>query len=167
MNRTTSQSAYLRTQILTAGPAELRLMLFDGSIRFAQQAREGLTEKNYEKAFNGFARAQDIVMELINSLQPQHDPDLCEQLSSLYTFIYQRLVTASTDRDIDLLDEALHLLRYERETWALLLEKLVEENTSAGNLDETPETAAHSGETAPIADSRAAQLVGGRVSVKG
>ena len=35
-------------------------------------------------------------MELINSLRPEHAPELCERLSGLYTFIYVQLVGAAT-----------------------------------------------------------------------
>ena len=39
-------NAYLRTKVMTASPAELRLMLLDGAIKFANQAREGLQAKD-------------------------------------------------------------------------------------------------------------------------
>jgi flagellar secretion chaperone FliS len=166
MSPSKPKNPYLRTQVLTAGPGELRLMLFDGAIRFAEQARSALAAKDYESAFNAFVRAQDIVMELINGLRPSLDPELYAQLSGLYTFIYQRLVSASTERDPSRIDEALQLLRYERETWALLLEKLARENKRAGTLDETPEPDAAPA-AAPEANGSTSQLVGGRVSVKG
>ena len=41
---------YLKTKVMTAGPAELRLMLFDGALKFAEQGRKGLADKDYERA---------------------------------------------------------------------------------------------------------------------
>lgn len=118
---------YLRTKVLTASQEELRLMLFDGAIRFAQLGREGLAGKDYEKSFEGITRCQAILMELINSLRPEHDPDLCGKLAALYTFMYTRLLEASRQRDPKMVDEVLDLLRFERETWVMLMEQLARE----------------------------------------
>ncbi|TVQ52289.1 MAG: flagellar export chaperone FliS [Phycisphaerales bacterium] len=160
-----SPKAYLRTKILTATPAELRLMLFDGALRFAEQGREGLQQKNYEQAYNGISRCQDIVLELINSLKPEHAPDLCEKLTALYTFIYTRLVSATTERNVEMLDEAVALLRYERETWQLVLNQLAQENASAGGMQQTPKPPHMNG--AGDGSGNTSSLVGGKVSLRG
>lgn len=132
---------YLRTKVMTASPAELRMMLFDGAIKFLEQGRDGLEAKDHEKAFNGLTRCQNILMELLNGLEPKHAPDLCQKLSGLYTFMYTRLVTACIEHDAEVADEVLELLRYERETWKLLIDQLdeqggpaVPENVETGSL---------------------------------
>lgn len=125
-------NAYLKTRVLTASPAELRQLLLDGAVRFARQAREGLETKDWEKSYEGFSSCRNIVMELINSMKPDVDPDLCGRLSSLYTFIYSELVYASHERDIARLDKTIELLEYERETWSLLLQQITAERTGAG-----------------------------------
>lgn len=133
-----SPNAYLRTKVMTASPGELRLMLIDGAIRFTEQARSGLEARDYEAVYVGVTRAQNIIMELINSLRPEHDETLCARLSGLYTFLYRRLIEASTQRDQGIIDEVLGLLRYERETWMQLLERLAQENRSAADtVDDT------------------------------
>lgn len=155
--------------VSTASPAELRLMLFDGAIRFAEKARAGLDEKNYEQLHNSITRCQDIVMELINSLRPEYDPDLCDKLTALYVFIYTRLMNAGSRRKIAPLDEALELLRYERDTWAMVLKKLAGENQSASEVKpkpSLPNASAIPNGTSQGPASNAA-LIGGRVSVKG
>jgi flagellar secretion chaperone FliS len=122
-----SQS-YLKTKIMTASPAELRLMLLEGAIRFAEQARHGLEQKDYEACYVGVTKTQSILLELINSLRPEHDRALCEKLSSLYTFMYTQLIRASSEKNLAIFDEVIGLLRYECETWALLLDQLTREN---------------------------------------
>ena len=131
-------NAYQRTQILTANPAELRLLLFDGAIRFAEQARAGLAGKDYEACFTGATRCQDILLELMNGLRPEHDPELCKKLSALYTFMYMQMVRATTHRDAALIDEVLKLLNFERETWSMLLDQLAQENKAASKLEDAP-----------------------------
>jgi len=131
MTRDTT-NAYLRTKVMTASPAELRLLLIEGSIKFARQGREGLTEKNYEKSFEGLSQAKAILMELITSLRPEVDPDLCSRLTGLYTYMYRRLLEANLERSPEMVDEVVELLEYERETWTLLIQKLAKERGSAG-----------------------------------
>jgi flagellar protein FliS len=113
---------------MTASPAELRLMLFDGAIRFAEQARAALERKDYESCYTGSTRCQAILMELINALKPDHDPELCERLAALYTFMYMQMVKATTERSVGIVDDVLRLLRYERETWVMLMQRLAEES---------------------------------------
>jgi len=120
-------NAYLRTRVMSASPEELRLMLLDGALKFARQGREGLADKDYEQVYEGIHQCQAILLELINSLEPSVDPDLCARLSSLYTFMYRHLMDASTQRDIKMVDEVIGLLEYERETWVLLMEQLTVE----------------------------------------
>jgi flagellar protein FliS len=127
-------NAYLRTKVMTASPAELRLMLLEGAIKFADRAKDALLKKDFEGLYNGVTRCQDILMELINSLQPQHAPELCANLSALYTFLYTRLIAASTTREVGPIDEVLGLLHHERETWSMLLEKLAQEGQQAAGL---------------------------------
>lgn len=125
----TTINPYLRTKVLTASPEELRLLLLDGAIRFASQAREGLDEKDHHKSYEGFRQARDIIMELINSMRPEANPELCARLSGLYTFMYTELVSASLEKDAARVGKVIGLLEYERETWQMLMQKLAEERT--------------------------------------
>ena len=119
-------NAYLRTKVMTASPAQLRLMLFDGSIKFCRQARQAVAQKQFEDLYNSLTRAQKIVLELATSLNHETDPDLCDKLASLYNYIYLRLVDANLERDETAIDECIRLLEYERDTWAMLLKKAEE-----------------------------------------
>ncbi|MHC4448357.1 MAG: flagellar export chaperone FliS [Planctomycetota bacterium] len=164
MQPASPDNAYLKTKVMTASPAELRLLLFDGAIKFAEQAKAGLKQKNYEKAFTGLTRCQEIILELTTSLDADHAPDLCEKLTGLYTFMYTHLMRASQERDPALVDEVLGLLLYERETWSMVLERLVEENQAAKALTDTPEAEPAVPSSAP---KPASDLIGGTVSVRG
>ena len=123
MYQTTNANPYLRNQVLSAKPEQLRLMLFDGAIRFLSTGRKGLESKDYDVSYTHISKAQKIVLELSSSLNPSVMPEVTEKLSALYTYIYRLLIEASTQRDTKPLDEAIRLLKYERETWAMLIEK--------------------------------------------
>lgn len=130
--------AYLRTKVMTAKPAELRLMLLDGALRFTEQARQGYESKDFEMAYNGTRRAQAILLELVTSLRHDIAPELCKNVAAVYTFLYTSLVKASMTKDISAIDDVLRILRYERETWLLCIDALARENHAASLLRETP-----------------------------
>jgi flagellar protein FliS len=148
----TATNPYLRTRVMTASPQQLRLMLFDGAIKFCRQGRDALERRDYEGVYNSLSRAQKIVLELNTSLNHQIDPDLCAKLSALYTFIYRRLVDANLNQGIEAVDEALDLLEHERETWRMLIEQLNGgENDQAAASEPSEPAAAPSASDAPAA----------------
>lgn len=115
---------YLRAKVLTATPEQLQLMLYDGAVRFAEKGRNALLAKNYDQSFHNLTKAEKILLELNCSLKHDLAPDLCRNLSAIYMFCYRRLVEANTSRTIEPVDEVLGILRYQRETWALLMQQL-------------------------------------------
>ena len=152
--------AYLRTKVLTASPAELRLMLIDGAIRFTEQARRGYETRDLEAAYDGTTKAQAILLELMNALRPDQAPELCARLSGLYTFLYRTLVESSMSRDPVALEEVLTLLRFERETWTMCMDELSRENRESSAMSSAPAVAP----TAPAsAKARMGGIVGGTV----
>jgi flagellar protein FliS len=124
---------YLRNRVLTATPEELRLMLLDGAIKFGRQGREGLARKDFEAVYTGLTACRDIVTELLTSVRPEPNPELATRVRSLYAFIYTLLVEGGLDKDVAKLDQAIELLEYERETWALLMQKVTEERGRAAD----------------------------------
>ena len=125
MTKPTGPNPYLRTKILTASPEELRLMLFDGALKFCKHARKALDQDKpaFDTVYENVTKAQKIVLELSTSMKAEVAPDLVEKLSGLYTYIYRRLVDANIDHTLEPLDEAIKLLSFERETWVLLMQK--------------------------------------------
>ena len=123
----TGPNPYLRTKIMTASPEELRLMLYDGAIRFCRQALQAMSEKNHDQWFDAMMRSQKIVLELSTSLNHEVAPEMCGKLSALYNYIYRRLVDATVQRQVEPIQEALQLLEFERETWQMLMQKLTQE----------------------------------------
>lgn len=126
---------YLKTKVLTASPEELRLMLYEGAIKFCHQAGTALENSEREAAYHSLMKAQKIVLELSTSLNHDVDPDLCSKLSALYTYIYRRLVDANIQQDQNAVQEAVKLLEYEKNTWQMLLERLATQETPTTERD--------------------------------
>jgi flagellar protein FliS len=124
MNPQAAQQHYLKTRVMTATPEQLQMMLFDGAVRFAEQARIGLAEKKYDVSFTMIGRVQRILTELQCGLKREHAPELCDRLSALYTYCYKLLITANIEHDEKALADAIDLLKYQRQTWTMLLDQL-------------------------------------------
>ncbi len=114
---------YLKNAVLTASAEQLQLMLYDGAIRFTSQGSQAMQAGDREGVLNALERAQAIVIELGNGLRPEINEDLANRMRSVYDFIYRRLVDANINQDAEALGDALRILRYQRETWTLLMNK--------------------------------------------
>jgi flagellar secretion chaperone FliS len=130
MNANLAQN-YLRTKVLTATPEQLQLMLYDGALRFGEQARVALAEKRFEDSYKLISKMQKIITELSITLKHDVAPEMCSKLSALYTFVYRKLIEANIDHELSPMDEALSILRYQRETWAMLLDQLGKKKAAA------------------------------------
>lgn len=118
---------YVKNAVMTATPEQLQLMLYDGAIRFTLRGAEAIRAGDREAAFNNFDRAQQIVLELRNGLRREVNPELADQMSALYGFIHSRLVEANMQQSEAAVEDALRILRHQRETWVLLIEKIRKE----------------------------------------
>lgn len=153
---TSNTNAYLRTQVLTAPPEQLRLMLLDGAIRFAAQGREAMGRRDFEGVYLGVSQCRNIVFELMTTIGPGADPELADRVRALYTFLYTRLLEASTERSTTKLDEVIGLLEYERQTWAMFIDRLAVERGHGPGLGSAPATGRVSSGLADPARSGAA-----------
>lgn len=130
MNANVAQN-YLRTKVMTATPEQLQLMLYDGALRFGEQARLALQEKRFEDSYKLISKVQKIIAELSVTLKHDVAPEMCSKLAALYTFVYRKLIEANIEHQLAPMDEALNILRYQRETWAMLLDQLGKKKAAA------------------------------------
>ncbi len=121
---TAVDNPYLRDAVLTATPEQLQLMLYDGAIRFATQGRDAIQLKEFEASFEKLTRAQSIILEMQSGLNYDVNRALCERMASIYNFVYRKLVDANVNRDVSHIDDALKVLRVERDTWQILVDKV-------------------------------------------
>lgn len=129
-----AHQTYRRMQTETASPAELIGMLYDALVRNLARAEAGLQSHEIEATHHALIRAQDIVLELISSLDTEADGEvgrLARQLSPLYEYMYRRLLDASVHKDAEPLAEVRRLVEPVREAWSVALEQLAQEAASA------------------------------------
>jgi len=106
---------YNRNKILTASPAELTLMLYEGAIKFCNIALIGIEQNDYEKVNVNIKKAEAIIEEFQATLN--HKYQVAEDFDKLYRYIYGLLVDANMKKDKELLERALTEIRGMRDTW--------------------------------------------------
>ncbi len=156
----TSTNAYLRDAVMTATPEQLQLMLYDGAVKFALQGKDALVAKDYEQSCEKLGRAQAIILEMQNGLRREVSPELCDRMAAIYNFLYRKLVDASVQKDTTCIDDAVKILRYQRETWVMLMEKVAQLEVGDTEASEVPPVAVESAATT-------SECVGGSFSVEG
>lgn len=115
---------YKENAILTASPEELVLMLYNGIIRFIDEAKTALQKKDYVETNAKIQRAQDIITELMLTLDMNYD--IAKNLYNLYDYMLRRLIDANVKKDIEILDEVRGFAVELRDTWSLALQKVRE-----------------------------------------
>ncbi|MGG0937243.1 flagellar export chaperone FliS [Brevibacillus centrosporus] len=106
---------YQNNQVTTATPAELTLMLYNGAIKFVKQTRSSLQTRDLERANEYSKRVQDILQELMMTLNKEYP--LADQMNNVYDYMLNRLVEANVKKDTSILDEVEDFFIQFRDTW--------------------------------------------------
>lgn len=155
---------YLEQRIKTASSAQLHLILIEGAIRFGDRAAAAYEANDVEAGAQPLLRAMDIASELLAAVKHSHD-ELNQKLASLYQFCFTRLTMAYVNTDRAKLDEALRVLRYERDTWRQACDKLA--TGEAEEADAKPESLKGPHKPAILpANDMAGDLTGGGLSIE-
>lgn len=127
--------SYRETQIKTATPGKLILMLYDGAIKNINLASENLDKKHasYDKVSSYIIRTQDIVTELMVSLDFEKGGEIAKSLFSLYMYMNRKLLEANINKDMKLLNEIKKLLKELRSAWAEVAQKAGTEQSQSNS----------------------------------
>lgn len=106
---------YNSSKILTASPAELTLMLYEGAIKFCNIAIGAIENKEIEKAHIHIQKIERIIDYLRQTLDMKYP--VSEHFERIYTYLSQRLIEANIKKDKEILEEVNSHLRMIRDTW--------------------------------------------------
>lgn len=106
---------YNNSKILTASPAELTLMLYEGAIKFGNMAIMAIDEKNVEKAHINIVKAQKIIDHFRITLDMNYP--VAQDFERVYSYLAERLVQADVHKDKEIMEEVCTHLRSMRDTW--------------------------------------------------
>lgn len=106
---------YNNSKILTASPAELTLMLYEGAIKFCNIAIVAVEQRDVPKAHTNIVKTQRIIDYLRQTLDMKYP--VAQDFENIYVYLSQRLVEANCKKDKDILEEVNGHLRSVRDTW--------------------------------------------------
>ena len=112
---------YNNSKILTASPAELTLMLYEGAIKFCNIAIAAIEKRDIEKAHVNIVKVENIITEFQSTLN--HKYPVAEDFDNVYRYLQERLLEANLKKDKDILEEVLGHLRVMRDTWKEVMQK--------------------------------------------
>jgi flagellar protein FliS len=108
-------AAYQNSKIMTASPAELILMLYDGAIKFSNIAVAAIEKNDIEKAHNNIIKTERIILEFRASLDMKYP--VSKDFDVVYEYLIRRLHEANIKKDAEIMEEILKHLRTMRDTW--------------------------------------------------
>lgn len=106
---------YKNSKVLTASPAELTLMLYEGAIKFCNIAIDGCKEKDVQKAHTNIVKAERIIDHLRITLDMKYP--VAKDFERIYLYLTKRLTQANISKDPEILEEVNTHLRSVRDTW--------------------------------------------------
>jgi flagellar protein FliS len=110
--------AYRRIEAESRSPLELVVMLYDGALRFVNEAQQANQGNDLIRRGRAVSRAMAIVAELQNTLNVREGGAIGEELDRLYSYINSRLVAVNSTGDAGALQEVGKLLLTLRDAWA-------------------------------------------------
>ncbi len=116
-------SAYAKvgveTDVTSASPHKLILMLYDGALAHIHSARLAMGNKNIPVKGQHISKAIDIIINGLKvSLNMEAGGELAERLDALYDYMSERLLYANLHNNVPALDEVTELLENLRGAWA-------------------------------------------------
>ncbi|MGE3269627.1 MAG: flagellar export chaperone FliS [Chloroflexota bacterium] len=108
---------YRATKVETAGSVDLVVMLYQGAVKFIRLAIEALEHDDAKTAHTNFIRAQDIVVELLGSLNRDAGGEIATQLAGVYDYCFRRLILANVKKDPAPAQEVLGIIRDLGKAW--------------------------------------------------
>ena len=125
MKQSTPWNSYRQVATETATPGQLVLMLFDGAIRFLEQARTGFAlddpQESNQTVHNNIVRAQQIIQELNYSLNLNAGGEFAATLRRLYDYFDTRLHQSNRQKNEQGVQEVIARMTTLREAWAEML----------------------------------------------
>lgn len=112
---------YQRNKILTASPAEITLMLYEGAIKFCNIAVMAIEQNDIEKAHVNIMKTQRIIEEFRNTLDRKYE--VAEEFDKIYVYVLRRLFEANVNKDKEILEEVNTHLRSLRDTWKEVMKR--------------------------------------------
>lgn len=139
---TNSDWNYRTTEVLTAPPQKLQLLLLEAALRNIRRTEAAWQAGQIEAGYRFLEKARAIVGELLAAIRPERWPEVAPKVAGVYRFVYVTLAEAGLTQNQNRLRDAARVLEIERQTWQEVCQRLQGENPGgAAELAAAPKSA--------------------------
>jgi flagellar protein FliS len=112
---------YNNSRILTASPAELTLLLYEGAIKFGNIAILKMEQKDIQGAHNNIVRVEKIIDYLRETLDMKYP--VAQDFENIYVYLSRRITDAMVSKNPADMEEVVMHLRSVRDNWKEVMKK--------------------------------------------
>lgn len=108
---------YQQTQVTTASPERILIMLYDGAINNSRKALDRLNRGDIGEKGIYIGKAIAIVSELMNTLNHEVGGEISQRLEQLYIYLLDEFTRANVHGSAKSLEDAIKVLLILRDAW--------------------------------------------------
>lgn len=118
----TAYQNYKKQEVEGASKGKIVVLLFEGTIKFIRRAIICIDENNIQDAHNNIIRAENIIYELMSTLNMDAG-DIADNLLKLYDFMIWELIEANKTKDKEKLESVIEILNPLCDAWREVVRK--------------------------------------------
>ena len=130
----TAHKQYKQVQVKTANKEKLLIMLYQGCIKFLRLAKKSIEDEDIQGANNYIIRSQDIIRELMHTLDREKGGEVADNLYSLYDFMNRQLIEANVNKDVEKIEVVEDMMMELLDSW-----KQIADGKKKKNKEEEPQ----------------------------
>ncbi len=123
----TVRDHYLEQVVESAGPEKLLILLVEGAVNLIMRAEIAFEKERFDKVNNNLVKAQNIYIELVVNLDLDAG-EFAENLGYVYQYLYNLLIEANLEKDLEKIRTCLRLAEQIRDLWKETIDKVRDEN---------------------------------------
>ena len=118
MSYSRQATRYRETEVLTATPGQLVVLLYDHLLVSLRRARAAMEARDAEAAGESLEKSRTVLTELLVTLDRERGGEVAANLAALYAFLLGELVQVGVRNDLARLDRVTHMLGELRDAFA-------------------------------------------------
>ncbi len=127
----TAYKQYKQVQVRTANRDKLLIMLYQGCVKFLRLAKKGIQSEDIEMANNYIIKSQNIIIELMDTLDREQGGEIADNLYNLYDFMNRQLIEANVKKEIEPLETVEELMLDLLDSWQQIINGKQEDKNDA------------------------------------
>lgn len=118
MSYSAQATRYRETEVLTATPGQLVVLLYDHLLLSLRRARTAMEARDAERQGEWLEKSRNVLTELLVTLDRERGGEVAANLAALYSFLLGELVQVGVRADMARLDRVTHMIGELRDAFA-------------------------------------------------